>query len=132
MPLAAPPRAGTVVIPRDGGDMELYLRSLRRLADSPADTIYPGHGPPIGGARATILEYIRHRSAREAAIETAVRAAPPPGVRVDELVRALYRDKPLLSPELFAAASETVHCHLVRLAAHGRVRSDGARNRWFR
>ena len=108
------------------------MRSLRRLADSGAETIYPGHGPPIAGARPTILEYIRHRSAREAAIEAAVRVAPAPGVRVDDLVRALYRDKPLLSPELFAAASETVHCHLVRLAAHGRVRSDLARSRWFR
>ena len=121
--------AGTVIIPRDGGDMEQYLRSLARLAELDADTIHPGHGPPIYGARTTILEYVRHRTSRETQIENAVRCASTAGVRVDELVRHLYSDK-ALSPELFAAASETVHCHLVRLAAHGRVRSDLGRNVW--
>ena len=83
-----------------------------------------------------IGQYIEHRTSREADIERAVRAAPAAGVLVDELVRRLYRDKPIMSAELFAAGSDTVHCHLVRLAASGRAGKnerarDGACRRYY-
>src|SRR5437762_3235465 len=48
---------GTIIVePEDGGDMTLYLASLRRLraeVDAGATRLLPAHGPPIvdGGAR---------------------------------------------------------------------------------
>ncbi len=39
---------GTVAIsPSAGGDMALYLKSLRRLLEDQPRRIYPGHGPPV-------------------------------------------------------------------------------------
>ena len=104
------------------GDMDAYMNSLQTLATESVENIYPGHGPTVFAARQTIEEYIHHRTSREAAIAAAVRAAA--GMRVDELVAQLYRDKGM-APELRAAAAETVHCHLVRLAAAGSVRKNG-------
>ena len=49
-------------------DLVQYLRSLRRLMDLGARSIYPGHGPAVLHARDKLVEYLAHRDEREAQI----------------------------------------------------------------
>ena len=60
---------GTVAInPSAGGDIALYLKSLRRLLEDQPRRIYPGHGPPVDNPGALIRAYITHRLGRETQI----------------------------------------------------------------
>ena len=99
------------------GDMSAYLASLERLTARRLRlrTIAPGHGHLIDNPAARLGEYLRHRLDREAAILLALEAG---AVTVDQLVDRIYDD---LRPALRGAAAGTVHAHLLKLAAEGRV-----------
>lgn len=107
--------AGTVVIPRDGGDMAAYMRSLERLFDWEIRAIYPGHGPVIEDPKAKIQEYLDHRRMREQQVVEALRA----GLRtIPALVARAYAD---VSPALHPIAEESAWQHLAKLQAEGVV-----------
>jgi len=113
----------TVVISPPEGDMVAYLASLERLTSRRLRlrTIAPGHGHLIDDPAARLAGYISHRLAREAAIVAALETG---AATVDQLVAAVYVD---LHPTLREAAGQTVHAHLLKLAAEGRATgTDGA------
>jgi len=113
----------SVVIAPPDGDMAAYLSSLERLTSRRLRlrTIAPGHGHLIDDPATRLAGYIAHRLQREAAIVAALEAG---AATVDQLVDAVYLD---LHPTLREAAGQTVHAHLLKLAADGRANSaDGA------
>ncbi|MDQ3898822.1 MAG: MBL fold metallo-hydrolase [Actinomycetota bacterium] len=113
----------TVMIAPPDGDMSAYLASLERLSARRLRLrrIAPGHGDLIEDPAARLADYIRHRLEREAAILAALEAGAS---TVDQLVEQVYVD---LRPALREAAAKTVHAHLLKLAAEGRVTgADGA------
>ena len=108
---------GTVAInPSAGGDMALYLKSLRRLLEDQPRRIYPGHGPPVDNPGALIRAYLAHRLGREQQILDELAKAS--GTE-DELTARVY---PEVGPELQAAAHENLRAHLLKLQAEGRAR----------
>jgi glyoxylase-like metal-dependent hydrolase (beta-lactamase superfamily II) len=107
---------GTVVIPASrGGDLDVYLESLRRVRDLHPARLLPAHGPMIANPSLVIDEYLAHRAAREAQIVDALRegAATPA-----EIVGRVYKE---LSEDLKPAAAESVLAHLIKLKNEGRV-----------
>jgi glyoxylase-like metal-dependent hydrolase (beta-lactamase superfamily II) len=119
---------GTTVIPAQGGDLGLYLRSLERLRAERPGAIYPAHGPRIADGMAKLREYIDHRLEREREIL----AALADGIeRVPALVRRIYAAYP---EALHAAAASSVASHLKKLWREGRVEAtesaDPLEARW--
>ncbi|HKJ00617.1 MAG TPA: MBL fold metallo-hydrolase [bacterium] len=111
---------GTTVIPREGGDLGLYLDTLRRLQTLDLARIYPGHGPVIEDPQAKIAYYLEHRLERERQILAELAAGPRDVMTV---VRSIYRDYP---ENLHAAAAQSVTSHLDKLEREGRVGRDDA------
>ncbi|MFB6122718.1 MAG: MBL fold metallo-hydrolase [Haloferacaceae archaeon] len=109
---------GSVVVPAPEGDMRAYLVSLRRLHARGPACLYPGHGPAIDDPRAVLERLVRHRRDRERRVERAVHE----GARdLDAVLDAVY-EKDLTGVRDLARA--TVHAHVEKLAAEGRVRFD--------
>ncbi|MCE2391662.1 MAG: MBL fold metallo-hydrolase [Proteobacteria bacterium] len=112
--------AGTSVIPTEGGDMALYLRTLERLLELDVACIYPAHGPRIPAARAKIREYLDHRLQRERQILAALDS----GLRtVEAIVARVYAETPEF---LHHAAGQSVRSHLIKLEREGRVARDSS------
>ena len=111
---------GTTVIPRDGGDLGLYLETLRRIQGLELDRIYPGHGPVIDDPQAKIAFYLQHRLEREQQILSELQGGAQD---VMTMVRSIYREYPA---NLHAAAAQSVTSHLDKLEREGRVRKDRA------
>ena len=107
--------AGTSVIPLEGGDMALYLDSLRRILALDLARIYPGHGPLIDDPRAKLEEYIQHRQQREAEILEAIRTGL---TTVERIVASIYQETP---KTLHPAAAQSVLSHLAKLEREGRA-----------
>ncbi len=107
--------AGTTVIPDEGGDLALYLDSLRRLLDLDLETIYPAHGPVIRKPREKIIEYIAHRELRENQVLAALRDGP---LEVSGIVKKIYTDVPEF---LHPAAANSIRAHLKKLLAENAV-----------
>ncbi|MEE8436522.1 MAG: MBL fold metallo-hydrolase [bacterium] len=106
---------GTTVIPRAGGDLAVYLETLRRLLELNVKRIYPGHGPVIDNPREKIEFYLNHRLEREQQILTELQG----GVQtVVAIVKSIYREYP---ENLHAAAGQSVSAHLDKLENEGRV-----------
>ncbi len=107
----------SVVIAPPDGDMAAYLGSLERLQAlrPPLRGIAPGHGDVIDDAKRALAEYLRHRHDRERAILAALDAG---ATTVDQIVAEVYAG---LSPDLHPAARQSVHAHLIKLAAEQRV-----------
>jgi glyoxylase-like metal-dependent hydrolase (beta-lactamase superfamily II) len=120
---------GTIIVePDDGGDMRVYLESLRRLrgeVDRGAATLLPAHGPPIADGGARIDFYVAHRLEREARVAAALGDAP---ATVAALVPPAYPD---VAPPLYPLAARSLLAHLYKLEYEGRARrhDDG---RWSR
>jgi ribonuclease/clavin/mitogillin len=114
---------GTVAIsPASGGDLALYLQSLRRLLGDQPRRIYPGHGPPVDNPGALIRAYITHRLGREHQILDELGKA---GGSEDDLTTRVY---PEIGPELRDTARENLRAHLLKLQSEGRAAAvDG---RW--
>jgi glyoxylase-like metal-dependent hydrolase (beta-lactamase superfamily II) len=104
---------GTTFIDPPDGDLNAYLRSLRRMLDLRPRTIYPGHGPVVLGAVDKLEEYLAHREERE----REVRAALDDGPRtVAELVSTIYADHPV---DVHPLAARSVLAHLLKLEREG-------------
>lgn len=114
----------TVVIGPPDGDMAAYLRSLERIRQRRAARIYPGHGDPIEQPDAIIDEYVRHRLTREQQVLDGLRAGPR---RIADLVPVIYRGLP---ESLQAMAALSLHAHLLKLKAEGRVLSADQDTEW--
>jgi glyoxylase-like metal-dependent hydrolase (beta-lactamase superfamily II) len=110
-------QGSTVVISPPDGDMAAYLDSLRRVRHRHPEAIAPGHGTLIDDPDAVLAYYIDHRLAREAAIAAAL--AQRGSATVDLLVADVYTDVP---EALHPVARYSVHAHLLKLSAEGRVR----------
>ncbi|MGQ0669831.1 MAG: MBL fold metallo-hydrolase [Actinomycetota bacterium] len=113
---------GTSVIDPPEGELVAYLRSLRRMQELGARTIYPGHGPIVLNAAAKLEEYVEHRAMREEQVLSGLRN----GARTPaELVEEIYADYPV---EAYPLAERSVLAHLMKLEAEGRVASSGTRS----
>jgi glyoxylase-like metal-dependent hydrolase (beta-lactamase superfamily II) len=121
-------QGSTVVIAPPDGDMAAYLDSLRRVRDLRLRSIAPGHGHLIDDPDAVIDEYLTHRLEREQQVLGALDAGDR---TADEIVTRLYVD---LIDELVPRAKQSVHAHLRKLAAEGRVEAsdvDDADTTWL-
>lgn len=114
---------GTTFVDPPDGDLVQYLRSLRRMQELDARTIYPGHGPVVFDARAKLAEYLAHREEREGQVLAALTDGP---VTIDGMVAAIYADHP---PEVRPLAARSVLAHLLKLEGEGRVERRGAGER---
>jgi ribonuclease/clavin/mitogillin len=119
---------GTIIIePDDGGDMSIYLdslRRLRRLVDEGARCLLPAHGPAITDAAAKLDFYVAHRLEREARVLAALDDTPR---TVAELVPPAYPDVP---PQIYPLAARSLLAHLRKLEHDRRAACDG--DRWRR
>jgi glyoxylase-like metal-dependent hydrolase (beta-lactamase superfamily II) len=110
-------QGSTVVIAPPDGDMAAYLDSLARVRGLRLRSIAPGHGHLIDDPAQVIDDYVAHRLEREQQVLDAVAA----GDRTTaEIVARLYVD---LIEELVPRAQQSVHAHLRKLAADGRVKA---------
>jgi glyoxylase-like metal-dependent hydrolase (beta-lactamase superfamily II) len=115
---------GTTVVAHPDGELGAYLDSLdrlHRLAEThEVAAIWPGHGPVIADALATLEYYIGHRQQRLEQVRealTALTSLPhPEGVAVDDLPRQIveivYAD---VDPVLWGAAELSVRAQLAYL-----------------
>jgi glyoxylase-like metal-dependent hydrolase (beta-lactamase superfamily II) len=110
--------ATTVIAPPDG-DMHAYMASLARPEAAGWRVLHPGHGPDIADPPARIAALATHRAARHAAVATAL---SPEAQRPSALLARVYPDIP---QPLAAAATASLHAHLIALAAEGRAVPDG-------
>ncbi|MEY2435585.1 MAG: hypothetical protein QOF97_421 [Acidimicrobiaceae bacterium] len=111
-------QGSTVVIAPPDGDMAAYLSSLERLKGMRLRAIAPAHGHLIEDPLAVINEYISHRLEREQQVLDALAAGDR---TIPSVVDRLY---PGLIDELVPRARQSVHAHLRKLAAEGRVKTD--------
>ncbi|MGH2540227.1 MAG: MBL fold metallo-hydrolase, partial [Actinomycetota bacterium] len=92
---------GTSFIDPPDGDLAQYLRSLGRMQELAARTIYPGHGPVVLDAAAKLREYVDHRAEREQQVVDALSS----GARtIDEMVSEIYAAYP---PEVHELAGRS-------------------------
>ena len=109
-------KGGTIVIPaRKGGDLRVYLESLKRIRDLAPKRLLPGHGPIVEDPIALIDEYVAHRAQREQQI---LKAMLDGARTVDEIVKRVY---PALPVSLSDAAADSVRAHLAKLRDDGRA-----------
>jgi len=108
------------------GDMAAYVASLERLGSRRLRlrTIAPGHGHLIDDPAARLADYLSHRLAREAEIVAALEAG---AATVEQVVARVYVDT---DPVLLPAAAQTVHAHLLKLVAEGRVTGAAIDGAW--
>jgi glyoxylase-like metal-dependent hydrolase (beta-lactamase superfamily II) len=113
----------TVVIPADrGGDLAVYLRSLRRVQALAPARVLPAHGPAIEDPAALIEQYLHHRHQREVQILTALESG------VETVAAITQRIYVGLTPALEPLARQNVLAHLIKLEQEGLARRDG--DRW--
>ena len=97
----------------DGGDMRLYIESLRRLQDlaqQAALRLWPAHGASVAAGAMLLAAYIHHRAMRE---EKVMAALSHGTASLLELVPRAYDDKPDVDPFL-AARALLAHLHKLR------------------
>jgi hypothetical protein len=115
-------QGSTVVISPPDGDMALYLGALERLLEMDLRQLAPGHGRLIDAPHEEIRRLIAHRLKREDKAYRAVCEAPDG--TVEELVARAYDDTPV---RLHGIAQRSLHAHLLKLRADGRVEERGGR-----
>ena len=110
-------QGSTVVIAPPDGDMAAYLASLERVRAMRPRAIAPGHGHVIDDPAAAIDEYVTHRLERE---QQVIDALGDGASTIAAIVDRLYVG---LIEELVPRARQSVHAHLRKLAAEGRVKT---------
>jgi endoribonuclease LACTB2 len=118
---------GTILIETtDGGDMRLYIESLRRmqaLAHEDSLRLWPAHGASVPSGAALLAAYIHHRAMRE---EKVLAALAHGTASLLELVARAYDDKPDVDRFLAARA---LLAHLYKLRDEGHA-EEVAPNLW--
>lgn len=115
---------GTILVDvLDGGDMRVYLDSLRRTAEQLRELdgarLVPAHGPVLDDPVALLDHYVRHRLAREDKVRQAVAA----GARDFEAILAgAYADTP---KALWPFAAMSLEAHLRKLVDDGELSREG-------
>jgi glyoxylase-like metal-dependent hydrolase (beta-lactamase superfamily II) len=116
---------GTILVDlRDGGDMGVYIETLRRVArsfrsDWSGASLVPAHGEPIADPAALCEHYVNHRLGREAKL---LAALGDERLDLDTLVARTYADK---DPSIWPLARFALDAHLAKLVDEGRVRLEG-------
>jgi glyoxylase-like metal-dependent hydrolase (beta-lactamase superfamily II) len=110
---------GTSLIDPPDGDLAQYLRSLRRMEELGATTIYPGHGPVVLDAGAKLREYVEHREERERQVLATLADGP---TTIDHMVATIYAGYP---EEVRPLAARSVLAHLLKLESEGRAERRG-------
>ncbi len=118
-------QGSTVVIRPPDGDMAVYLESLEKVRKLRLRAIAPGHGHLIDDPGAVIDYYLAHRVEREQQVLDALADAGT--AKIDTLVEQVYVDTP---PELKKVARYSVHAHLLKLAAEGKVTGKTLTGKW--
>ncbi|KAH8054998.1 hydroxyacylglutathione hydrolase [Aureococcus anophagefferens] len=121
---------GTVMIlAPPHGSMDDYLASLLRVRLMRPPAIFPGHGHSVRGTAlccAFTEAYYRVRVAREAQILSMLAAGAG---TADDVVSALYSNRPGFTREMRAAATTTTNATLHRLHRLGAC-ARGSHGRW--
>jgi glyoxylase-like metal-dependent hydrolase (beta-lactamase superfamily II) len=118
-------QGSTVVIRPPDGDMTAYLASLEKVKAMRIKSIAPGHGHLIDDPKPLLQWYIDHRLEREQRIVDALAARG--SAKIPALVEDVYTD---VSPSLYGVARHSVHAHLLKLAAEGRVSGRTLTGTW--
>ncbi len=103
-------------------DLQQYMESLRRMAETRPLVVCPGHGSTIMRGESRIQQQIAHRQGRE---EQVLAALAGGAATVDEIVSAVYPAN--LRKNLRDAAARNVRTHLAKLRADERVTEQEAR-----
>ncbi|MEI6664529.1 MAG: MBL fold metallo-hydrolase [Chloroflexota bacterium] len=107
-------------------DLAAYRTSLRMLADLPGlETICPGHGPIMSGARQRILDLLAHRESRDRQIVGALTESTDPIAAWDIMLKVY----PGLDKRLRRAATGNVVTHLKAMQAEGSLREQPGKPR---
>jgi glyoxylase-like metal-dependent hydrolase (beta-lactamase superfamily II) len=115
----------TVVIRPPDGDMAAYLDSLVRLRTLRLRSIAPGHGRLIPNPREVIDWYIAHRLEREQQVLDVLSELGT--AKIDQLVPLVYAD---VDAERQQIARHSMHAHLLKLAADGKVTGRTLTGKW--
>ncbi|PRQ03811.1 MBL fold metallo-hydrolase [Enhygromyxa salina] len=116
---------GTILVDvSDGGDMGVYLDSLRRMAghvrrlqaEGRSPAFVPAHGPVLPDPVAVLDHYVSHRLAREDKIRRAVIEGKSRAFL--GILAAAYDDVP---KHLWPIAAMSVEAHLRKLVADGEL-----------
>ena len=118
-------QGSTVVIKPPDGDMAAYLASLEKVKALRLKSIAPGHGHLIEDPKPLLQWYIDHRLEREAMVYDALAARGT--AKIPVLVEDIYTD---VDPKLYPVAKHSVHAHLLKLAAEGRVTGKALTRPW--
>ena len=105
--------------------MAAYLESLAKVRKLRLKAIAPGHGYVIETPNDIIDYYVAHRLEREQQVLDAVAEAGT--TKVDAIVKQIYTDVP---DELHPVARYSVHAHLLKLAAEGKVTGKTLTGKW--
>jgi len=117
---------GTSVIDTPGGDVAVYIESLRKLLTYRIRLICPGHGPVIHEPERKIRELIDHRLEREQQVLSGLGEGWKSAA---ELESDIY---PELDKRLSVLARKQIGAHLVKLVRDGKVAVEGERYRVIR
>ena len=109
-------QGSTVVIVPPSGDMADYVSSLQTLLHCNIETIAPGHGTLMDGAKKIIERNITHRLMREEKVIAALKKLPDS--TIGDLVRSVYSD---VDEQLYQLASWSLLAHLLKLEKEGRA-----------
>ncbi len=109
---------GTILVdPSEGGDMSVYLESLRRVQALEPRLVVSAHGPPYGPGSDLPGQLLDHRLKREARVVEAL-----PGSEAELLAR-VYDD---VDPRALPLAERSLRAHLLKLEREGRAAPQGA------
>lgn len=115
-------------------DLQLYMRSLRKMRDMEPELLYPAHGPVVerGRAGAWMQMYISHREERIEQVAASLRAGPTYGLTLEAVAKAVYSDQPhvLRNPVLFAGACNNSKLVLEYLEKEGLCVQEGGNYRF--
>jgi glyoxylase-like metal-dependent hydrolase (beta-lactamase superfamily II)/8-oxo-dGTP pyrophosphatase MutT (NUDIX family) len=114
-------QGSTVVIAPPDGNMNAYLRSLRRAQGLEAAILAPGHGYLIGDPRAEFSRLIAHRMTRESKVRTALRDAGGRAT-LESLLPRVYDDVPAA---IHPVAARSLRGHLEKMVEDGEVTMAG-------
>ncbi|MAY04861.1 MAG: hypothetical protein CMB25_04575 [Euryarchaeota archaeon] len=114
---------GTILVPPETGDMDVYIEQLQRLLNLRPHLMFPSHGPVIPLPEKTLGYYIKHRMERHQRVLDAVND----GFRtLSEISIKAYENTPNAHPGL---AQDQTLAHLLSHERAQRVKQTN--NQWI-